>query len=392
MNEKIHVDADWRSLFHFGEELCGDRVMIRQSDDCFVLVLADGLGSGVKANILSTLTGTIISEMIFEGLSLDEAVETIAATLPVCSEREVAYSTFTILQVFYDGHAHLAQYDNPAAVFLRSGEVMPIRKEERRISGKTIYTSDLELKPGDHILIFSDGILYAGTEQELNYGWDQNAVEAFLADEIRPEDPAREADRILLAMVNNLYGGKPYDDCTVADVHIVPAEETVVMAGPPAHREDDDKVMMKLMNATRYKIVCGGTTSLVAARYLHTEVLTDTDSPMSEDVPPKAMIKGIDLVTEGLLTMQKANMFLRLASQDHDFYEELLLSKEQDGASCLVRALGNSSRIRFLLGMSENEGHKGFGSSISLSAKQMVIEEMADNLRRLGKIVTIEQY
>ncbi len=391
MAKKIHIDADWRSLFHYGEELCGDRVMIKQSDDCFVLVLADGLGSGVKANILSTLTGTIISEMIFEGLPLHEAVETIAATLPVCSEREVAYSTFTILQVYYDGKAHLAQYDNPCAVWLRNNTVMPMVKKEINLSGKKIFESDLQLQPRDHILIFSDGILYAGTEMELNYGWDQNAVEEFLADEIQPDDPAREADRILLAMVNNLYGGKPGDDCTVADIHIIEPKETIVMAGPPSKSEDDARVIQKLMSATGYKIVCGGTTSQVAARCLHTEVLTDTDSPALEDVPPKGIIKGIDLVTEGLLTLQKANLYLRYAVQDREFYENLLLSKEQDGASCLVRALGNSSAVCFMLGLSENKGHSSL-SGISLDAKRMVIEEMTTNLQNLGKIVTIEEY
>lgn len=390
MSALIHVDAAWRSLFHYGEELCGDRVMIRRNEKSFVMVLADGLGSGVKANILSTLTSTIISEMIFEGLPLYEAVETIAATLPVCADREVAYSTFTILQVDYSGKARLAQYDNPMAVIIRRGRVLDLEKKEVIINDKKIYESEFTVMPDDHIMFFSDGILYADTEMQLNYDWGQSDVEQFLESEIHDDDPARECTRILLAMVNSLYDGKPSDDCTVAAARIIPAKETVVMAGPPKNREDDERIMSRLLKATGKKIVCGGTTSQIVARHLHTDVVPDTDTPMS-DVPPKAFIKGIDLCTEGLLTLQKVSLLLHHSCKDQDFYEDLLLSREEDGATCLVKALADSSAVTFLLGLSENIGHHNLGSSVSLDAKKLVIREIADCLETLGKIVSIEE-
>ncbi len=390
MNKQIHVDAAWKSLFHYGEELCGDRVMIKRNDNSFVMVLADGLGSGVKANILSTLTSTIISEMIFEGLPLYEAVETIAATLPVCSEREVAYSTFTILQIDYSGKARLAQYDNPLAVWIRHNQLMNIEKKEVMISGKKIYESEFMLEPDDHILFFSDGILYADTDMKLNYDWGQTDVEAFLEGAIQDDDPARECSRLLLAMVNSLYDGKPSDDCTVASVRIIPATETVVMAGPPKNKENDEKVLSRLLKATGQRIVCGGTTSQIVARHLHTDVVPDMDTPLS-DVPPKAFIKGIDLCTEGLITLQKVSLLLHHSCKDPEFYENLLLSKEKDGATCLVKALAESSAVTFLLGLSENAGHHNLGSDVSLEAKKLVVREIASCLEELGKIVTIEE-
>lgn len=391
MNRKIHIDADWRSLFHYGEELCGDRVMIKRSDRSFVMVLADGLGSGVKANILSTLTSTIISEMIFEQLPLKDAVETITATLPVCEDREVAYSTFTILQVDYNGKARLAQYDNPMAVILRSNQVLDIPKEEVIIHDKKIWQSEFEVQPGDHIMFFSDGILYADTEMQLNLNWGQKDVEDFLAASIQEDDPAMECTRILLAMVNSLYDGKPTDDCTVAAARILPAAETVVMVGPPVNKKDDETVMKRLMNATGQKIVCGGTTSQIAAKYLQTDVVPDTDTPMLDDVPPKAFIKGIDLVTEGQLTLQKVNFLLQKACRDRNFYDELILSKEEDGASCLVRALAESTAVTFVMGESDNAGHSGLGG-ISLNAKKMLIQQIGERLNELGKFVSIEKY
>ena len=391
MNQTIHIDADWRSLFHYGEELCGDRVMMRRNDKSFVMVLADGLGSGVKANILSTLTSTIISEMIFEQLPLIEAVETIAATLPVCEDREVAYSTFTILQVDFNGHAWLAQYDNPLAVILRNNQVIDIPKEEVMISGKKIYESEFTVQPGDHIMYFSDGILYADTEMQLNLNWGQKDVEEFLAAAIQEDDPARECTRILLAMVNSMYDGKPTDDCTVAAVRVLPATATVVMAGPPKDKKDDVKALRRLMNATGKKIVCGGTTSQIVADYLQTDCVPDADTPMIDDVPPKAFIRGIDLVTEGQLTLQKVNFLLQKAVNDRELYEELVLSKEQDGASCLIRELATSTAVTFLLGLSENKGHSNL-SGISLDTKKMLIQQIGESLNELGKFVAIEEY
>ena len=390
MNPAVHIDAAWRSLFHWGEELCGDRVMIRRSDTSFLLVLADGLGSGVKANILSTLTSTIISEMIFEGLSLRDAVDTIAATLPVCSDRNVAYSTFTILKVDYDGNARLVQYDNPRAVIIRGGQVLHVPQISLEVSGKAITVSEFKVQPDDHIMMFSDGILYAGTEMKLNYDWDQEAVEDFLAGQIQPDDTPAEAVRILLAVVNSLYGGMPGDDCTAADVHIIPARETVLLAGPPVRKEDDEKVLGILMKASGKKIVCGGTTSQIVARYLNEEIIPDTETPMLADVPPKAYIRGIDLVTEGLLTLQKTSRYLRRACEDMDYYEELQRRKDEDGASCLVRALASSGSVRIILGMSQNEGHENLGPHISAEAKRNVIEEIAGYLEKLGKIVSVE--
>ena len=390
MTSLIHVDAAWKSLFHYGEELCGDRVMIRRSDTSFVMVLADGLGSGVKANILSTLTSTIISQMIFDGLPLSEAVETIAATLPVCADREVAYSTFTILQVDYTGKARLVQYDNPGAVLIRNNMVVPLDNKEVMISDKKILEAEFDVMPDDHIIFFSDGILYADTEMQLNYNWAQKDVEEFLAASVQPDDSARECARILLAMVNSLYDGKPSDDCTVAAARIIPAKETVVMIGPPKNKEDDKTVISRLMKATGKKIVCGGTTSKIVASYLHEEIREDTETPLS-DVPPKAYIRGVDLVTEGLLTLQKVSLLLKHACQDPEFYEDLLLSKEEDGATCLVQALADSSAVTFLAGQSDNEGHHNLGSSISLDAKQLVIREIASYLETLGKITSIEE-
>ncbi|MBR4121802.1 MAG: SpoIIE family protein phosphatase, partial [Erysipelotrichaceae bacterium] len=291
MSEKIHIDAAWRSLNKKEEELCGDRVQIRRGEDCTVLVLADGLGSGVKANILSTLTSTIVSEMISSGMTLQEAVETIVDTLPVDQERGIAYSTFTIIQAFYDGRVKIAQYDSPQIVIMRDNKVLHLPMAEQELSGKKVTSLDFDAEPGDLFVTFSDGILWAGVGMYMNFGWGQKEVETFLEEFIEPEDPAREVARILLANVNHLYDGMPGDDSTVACIRVKEAKETRVMVGPPSDKSMDHEVVAKLTSASGYKICCGGTTSQIVSSVLGAELTTDiTQIFASSDVPPKGFI------------------------------------------------------------------------------------------------------
>ena len=393
MSDKFCIDACWRSLNHVGEELCGDRVQIRRSDDCLVMVLADGLGSGVKANILSTLTSTILAEMIFSGMLLSDAVETITRTLPVCAERGVAYSTFTIVQIYYDGAAYIAEFDNPGCIVMRNGKVLSQKRQCEELNGKKIYITNMLVEPGDCIFTFSDGVIHAGVGMSLSFGWGHQEVEKFLEESTRPENSAREMTRILLANVNSLYDGKPGDDSTVCCLRVIPALETRVMVGPPANPEEDERVVKKLLAASGKKVCCGGTTSTIVARYLGKEIITDSILNMKPDVPPKGFIDGMDLVTEGVLTLQKVSRYLDHAARDPKYEEDLELSKDQDGASCLVRVLLESSWITFMVGLSDNPAHSGIAySPISLNAKIALINEMAENLRTLGKVVHVEMY
>ncbi len=394
MSEKIHIDAAWRSLNKKEEELCGDRVQIRRGNDCTVMVLADGLGSGVKANILSTLTSTIISEMISSGMTLKEAVETIVDTLPVDQERGIAYSTFTIIQAYYDGLVKIAQYDSPQIVIMRDNKVLHLPMEEHELSGKKVTSLSFNAEPGDLFVTFSDGILWAGVGMYMNFGWGQKEVENFLEEFIEPADPAREVARILLANVNHLYDGMPGDDSTVACIRVKEAKETRVMVGPPSEPSMDREVVSKLVSASGYKVCCGGTTSQIVSGVLGRELTTDISQILaSSDVPPKGFIRGIDLVTEGVLTLQKVGRILRKATLDNGYVEKLLGGKDRDAAFELTRFLLESSAVTFMVGLSDNPAHDAINySPISLSAKIELINEIGERLTDLGKIVRIEKY
>ena len=165
------IDVSWKSLNKHSEELCGDKVEVLYTDDSVVMILADGMGSGVKANILATLTSRILKTMFKEGASIDLAVETIVKTLPICSERQVAYSTFSILQVSYQGDAYLVEFDNPSCIFIRDKKIQNYPFEERIMEGKKIREYRFKVQIGDSFVLMSDGVVWAGTGEIMNYNW-----------------------------------------------------------------------------------------------------------------------------------------------------------------------------------------------------------------------------
>ena len=174
--DKVHVETYYASLNKKNEELCGDKVKILRNEKSCIVVLSDGLGSGVKANVLATLTSEIIATMLNEGAELSDAIETIINTLPVCSERKVAYSTFTVCQVFYDGRVFMAEYDGPEAIVLRNGRELKLEKEILYQQDKKVKTCSFTCEPNDRIIFFSDGIVHAGIGSILNLGWDHKEI------------------------------------------------------------------------------------------------------------------------------------------------------------------------------------------------------------------------
>ena len=207
----LFADIGYRSINHYGEELCGDHVDVidQNEENSTVIVLADGLGSGVKASILSTLTSKIISTMVSEGLSLEECISTIAATLPVCSVRGVAYSTFTLIRLVNNEYAEIMEYDNPAVILLRDGRGVEIPKKEVNIGGKLIYSSRVKLQENDIFIAMSDGCIHAGVGMSLNFGWGRSDIVTFMETFYDVGFTAKTLSTILLDECNRLYGGKP---------------------------------------------------------------------------------------------------------------------------------------------------------------------------------------
>ena len=267
MND-LCTDIGFMSVNKFGEQLCGDHVeVIDQSDDSHVVVLADGLGSGVKASILSTLTSTIISTMVANGMSLESCVDTIAATLPICEVRKVAYSTFTIVRTIDNREAEIIQYDNPKLILLRDGKSFDYPQTETKIDGKTIYKTKIDLHENDFLVFTSDGAIWAGVGTTMNFGWQREEIVEFLEKMVRPDFTAKTVSSLLLDECCRLYGGKPGDDTTVCTVKIRRRKSVNLLFGPPRDPKDVNKMMTLFFAKEGKHIVSGGTTSTLAGEF-----------------------------------------------------------------------------------------------------------------------------
>ena len=389
---KMHVDTAYRSLFKYGEELCGDNVRITRTEDSVFAVLADGLGSGVKANILSTLTSTIISTMLTEGAAMEQAVETIVSTLPICSVRKLAYSTFSVLQIKDTGEAYLAEFDNPACIFIRNGELMELEMTDKEYAGKTVYESRFTVFPGDVLALISDGVVYAGVGSILNFGWTWESVAEWLRKESLKEKSAPRLAAALSQAVKELYMDKPGDDSTVMVASISPRQVVNMFAGPPKNKDDDPKMVRDFMTSSGKKLICGGSSANIVARVLNRSIETSLDyvDPL---IPPIATIQGIDLVTEGVLTLSRTVEILQeyLDHETDSFYFKKL--DEKNGAAMLAKILlEECTTLNLFIGTAINPAHQNPGLPSDLSIKLKLIDKLCGLMERLGKRVTKKYY
>lgn len=385
MNE-LCIEYGYTSLNHVGEELCGDNVEMCVRDGWTTLVLADGLGSGVKANILSTLTSKILCTMVAGGADMDDCVETIIQTLPVCKERQVAYSTFSVIHVDNTGHGHLFEFDNPEAIWYHNGRSVDFpNREALQICGKQVFHTELALSAGDMVFVMSDGTIHAGIGQMLNFGWQRKDIMEHLTANIDPHMSARAAACLLASACNDLYLDRPGDDTTVAAVRIRPRCEVHIMVGPPVDKEKDEVYVQHFMEGADKRIVCGGTTSQVVARCLDRKLTTSFDFP-DKEVPPIGFITGIDLVTEGVITLRRLLALSEKYVSIKDLTPKTYVKK--DGGSLLANIVfEESTHVVFFVGQNVNAAHQGLDIDITMKLK--LVERLAENLRRMGKQVTV---
>lgn len=387
------IDAAYNSLVKDNEELCGDNVAIVRMADFTIIVLADGLGSGVKANILSTLTSRIASTMLKEGADIYETVDTIVNTLPVCKIRNLAYSTFTIVKVFNNGNVYIAEYDNPPFVLIRNGESLKIDKRQLIINNKIVNESSFTLNENDELCIFSDGVIHAGLGEVLNLGWTYNNVEKYLLKCIKFKTNSQEIANDLLDVCWNLYNGKPGDDTTVVSIKIIKPKFVDLFTGPPLDKSKDTEIIKKFMNKESKKVICGGTAANIASRELKCDLNIDLsiDSDLANcPIPPTASMDGVDLITEGVITLSKTiemlNNFTSSAAESKYSFN----LNENNGASRLAKLLiEDCTHLTLWVGNAINHAHQNPDFPSNLSIKLKLVNDLCDSLTKLGKIIHI---
>lgn len=381
------------SLNKKGEELCGDHVEVTPYEEggSRTFVLADGLGSGVQANILSTLTATMLSEMIEGGVSIEESVQTVVKTLPVSKSRgNVAYSTFSIAKIAKDDRIFIYNYDNPFPVYLRHGKELPLYVKELHVEGKSISYCETTFEEGDALVFMSDGVLYAGVGETMNFGWGRDEIVHYLEALYDDSISAKNLATLLVDHCSTLYNHRPGDDTSALVIKKRRRSNVNLLVGPPTNPDDDERTMRLFFARGGKHIVSGGTSAKVVARHLDKPIETSLDY-LDPEIPPISHIEGVDLVTEGVITLNKVVEIAKDYLADNKMYFEWTF--RQDGASLLAKTLfEEATDISFFVGCAVNPAHQDPRYDIDISTKMGIVDELAKSLRKMGKTVKVAYF
>lgn len=388
---RYSIDIGKYSMNKYQEELCGDHVETIKTKEGMIVVLSDGLGSGVKANILATLTSKIAITMLKEGASIEETISTIANTLPECQVRKLAYSTFTIVEIKETGEVYMVEYDNPPVFYYRKGEAFPLRKTKRTINNKVIYESNFKMRVGDTLVMISDGVVHAGVGMTLNLGWQWEHIDQYLKDLVRIEQEAPMIARDLLGVCENLYDSRPGDDTTVVAIKLQERTYLDLFTGPPKNKTSDHVMIEKIQEARGKVILCGGTTANIVAREIEETITIDLKN-YNAKVPPMGYMEGIDLVTEGLLTLNATKEILSRYLEDKEKGLSVVRIGGLDGASRLAKMLvEDSTHITFWVGQAINPAHQNPDFPANFNLKNTVVKDVVNILVAIGKEVEVHQ-
>ncbi len=388
----VTIDVSYKSLNKHNEELCGDKVEILKTKDSNIIILADGMGSGVKANILATLTSKILGTMFLNGAELEECVQTIVKTLPVCKVREVAYSTFSILQIFNNGEAYLVEFDNPACVIIRDKALYNIPYKERIIEGRKIREYRFQVKMNDCFILMSDGVIHAGVGKALNFGWTWDNMAHYSVEATNATLSASRLVSILSKACDELYMHSPGDDTTIAVARIIDSKVVHLFTGPPLEKEKDEEVVQAFLSGNAKRIISGGTSANIVSRIIEKPIKTSLNYT-DKHLPPIASIEGIDLVTEGVLTLTRTLQLLKHYIEE-DVNEEffLELDKENGGSLIAKMMIEDCTELHMFVGRTINEAHQNPNLPFDLSIRMNLVSQIADILRKMGKNVFISYF
>ena len=394
----VFIDVDYCQVFKHGQRIGGDVFLLSRNPESnqIVATLSDGLGSGVKANVLASLTAHMAHRLSFSPIEIRHSAEIIMNTLPVCKERKISYSTFTIAKIHYlenmsDIRVDLIEYDNPSA--LRFSGSVPVRwdrtdtelKREAAFKKEVITSSSFTLETGDRLVMFSDGVTQSGLGKSLSLGWRLSGVKAFVQDRLAkcPDISSRDLSRAVVQQALSLDGLSAEDDITCVAVYVREPRRTLVVTGPPFTKEADEELKRKLAAFEGRKIVSGGTTAQIVSRMMGKRITVDLKC-WSKDVPPSSKMEGIDLITEGMLTLS------RVASILED--KTPLAQLPDDPAKRFVELLLDSDQVHFIVGTKINEAHQSPDIPVEIGIRRTIIGRLRRALEEIYLKETTVEY
>jgi len=392
MNKNLYIEVEAKQLNHHGEKICGDVFFKKRikEDQRIIVVLSDGMGHGVKANVLATLTATMALNFTVEHRDPEKIAEIIMKTLPVCSERKISYATFTVLDLEIDGKVNILEYDNPPVMVFRNNKILDLNRQQIELKnfelqGKILSFSSFYPKLFDRIVLVSDGVSQSGMGSEkFPFGWEIENIQTYVEGVLQAE-PTIAAQKIAEKIVNKAVANDRYtlkDDTSCVSVYFREPRKLLIVTGPPMTMTADIELAEIVKTYPGKKIISGGTTCNLIARELKLNV-TDSLEFTDDELPPISYMDGIDLVTEGILTLNK--VWKILVNLNNDFR----LGKGP--ADQIVKLILESDHIDIVVGTKINEAHQDPNVPVDLEIRRTIISRIADVLEnKLLKHITIK--
>jgi hypothetical protein len=378
--EDLFTEIEFCQQNKHGQDICGDFFMTQKmvDEERVISVMSDGLGHGLKASILSTMTATMALKFTASDADLISSAETIMNALPVCRIRNISYATYTIVDIRKQTDISIVEMDNPPFLLIRKGEAITVPFQEMEspaLDGRKMKTYSLQACPEDRLVIITDGISQSGIgTEDLKLGWRVDGCKRFVLEQVS-KDPlisARTlAGKIISEALKKEVDGKAYDDMTVGVFYFRKPRRMLVLTGPPFQGNRDAHFASIFDTFPGRRVICGGTTANIVARELKREVVDHLETT-DGDIPPIATMTGADLVTEGLLTLTKVAQFL----------EKGETVTRRNAASMLMEMLLESDSIMFLVGTKINEAHQDPTHPMDLEIRRNLIKKIAMILER----------
>ncbi len=370
-----YLEIDYYQICKHKQIACGDSFFSRKFDDRIVTVLADGLGSGIKASVLATLTTTMAAAFVSSHMDIRRTAEVIMETLPVCSYRKIGYCTFTIIDASFDGIVSIIEHDNPSFLLIRNGSIIQVEKQDIKLcvprESKLSY-SQFQLLPEDRLVFYSDGVSQAGMGLPLYpLGWLESGANRFIMEKIRDIQgiSAGELSKAIALKAKELDGSKAADDITCAAIYFRNPRKTLLITGPPYKPEHDKSLADIASSFSGKKIICGGTTAAIISRETNIPLHVNLkEVSYNSEIPPTAEMSGFDLVTEGTITLSRC---LKLLEQDPP-----LETLPDNAVKRIISLLMDSDMIYFVVGTKINDAHQDPALPKDLEIRRNLIKQI----------------
>jgi len=375
MTGESFIDVDFCQQAKRGQVVSGDVFLSRKikEEGRIISVLSDGLGSGVKASVLANLTATMAVRYTSAYVDVRRSAKTIMDTLPICEIRKISYSTFTIVDLDEDGRTRVIEHGNPPLVLLRGRESMPIERTQitlEKWKDRVINYSEFDTRLGDRIVYFSDGVSQSGLGRPgFPLGWGSDRVTGFISEQISRENEisSRDLSRRLVAEALANDGHVAKDDITCGAIYYRHPRRLLVVTGPPFNRERDGELAELVRTFNGRKAVCGGTTAGIVSRLLNRPVSMPL-ARLDSDIPPGAVMNGVDLVTEGTITLARVAELL-----EHGVVND---AGRKNPAFDMIALMLESDIVEFVVGTRINEAHQDPNIPVELDLRRNIVRKI----------------